>query len=249
MSDNPNDLRYSRHLALPEFGIEAQAQLAGARVLIVGLGGLGSPAAIYLAAAGTGTLLLNDFDKVDLSNLQRQILYHTADVGKAKTDSAAASVKALNPECRIEIIGQRLSGDELEETIAGVDLVLDGSDNFGTRFAVNAACVRTGTPLISGAAIRFDGQLTTFMPRDPVSPCYACLYQEADEELENCRSNGVLAPLTGVIGSMMAVEAMKLITGIGAPLTGRLLQYDARSATIRTTALKRDPACPVCSKR
>lgn len=249
MSDNPHDLRYSRQLALPEFGAEAQARLTNARVLIVGLGGLGSPASIYLAAAGIGTLLLNDFDKVDLSNLQRQILYHTGNVGQAKTDAAAATLSALNPECRIEKIGRRLSGDELEETIAGVDVVLDGSDNFGTRFAVNAACVQTGTPLVSGAAIRFDGQLTTFVPRDPVSPCYACLYQEADEELENCRSNGVLGPLTGVIGSMMAVEAMKLITGIGNSLAGRLLQYDARRATIRTTILKRDPACPVCSKR
>ena len=249
MSDNPHDLRYSRHLALPEFGAEAQARLTDARVLIVGLGGLGSPAAIYLAAAGVGKLILNDFDKVDLSNLQRQILYHTADVGQPKTDTAAANIEALNPECRIDRIDHRMSADELDETVAGADVVLDGSDNFGTRFAVNAACVRTGTPLVSGAAIRFEGQLTTFIPQDPASPCYACLYQETDEEMENCRSNGVLAPLTGVIGSMMAVEAIKLITGIGETLAGRLLQYDARRATIRTTILKRDPACPVCNKR
>jgi molybdopterin-synthase adenylyltransferase len=243
------NLRYSRHLALPEFGAEGQARVTAARVLVVGLGGLGSPAAMYLAAAGVGTLILNDFDKVDLSNLQRQLLHRNADVGHAKTDSAAATIAALNPGCRLERLAQRLSGAELETTIAGVDVVLDGSDNFGTRFAVNATSVHTGTPLVSGAAIRYEGQLTTFVPRDPVSPCYACLYQEGDEAPENCRSNGVLAPLTGVIGSMMAVEVLKLITGIGDTLSGRLLQYDARRATIRTTILKRDPACPVCSKR
>lgn len=242
-------LRYSRHLALPEFGSEGQARLGAAQVLIVGLGGLGSPAALYLAAAGIGTLVLNDFDKVDLSNLQRQILHRTADIGKLKTDSAANAIATLNADCRIERIDRRLAADELRGTIAGVDVVLDGSDNFGTRFAVNSACVGTGTPLVSGAAIRYEGQLTTFVPRDPESPCYACLYEESDEELENCRSNGVLAPLTGVIGSMMAAEAIKLITGIGEPLCGRLLQYDARDATIRFTNIKRDPACPVCSTR
>jgi molybdopterin-synthase adenylyltransferase len=243
------DLRYSRHLALPEFGAEAQARVSAARVLLVGLGGLGSPAAMYLAAAGVGTLLLNDFDSVDLSNLQRQLLYRSSDVGQTKIESAALNIKALNPECRVECFAQRLNDAELQTAVASADVVLDGSDNFGTRFAVNAACVSTGTPLVSGAAIRYEGQLTTFVPREPSSPCYACLYQESDEELEDCRSNGVLAPLTGVIGSMMATEALKLITGIGDTLSGRLLQYDARSATIRTTILKRDPACPVCSQR
>jgi molybdopterin-synthase adenylyltransferase len=251
MPDTPDshDLRYSRHLALPEFGAEAQARLGAARVLLVGLGGLGSPAAMYLAAAGVGTLLLNDFDTVDLSNLQRQLLYRKTDVGHTKVDSAAATIAGLNPKCRVEKFAQRLSETELSALLTNVDVVLDGSDNFGTRFAVNTGCIHTGTPLISGAAIRYEGQLTTFLSRDPASPCYACLYQEGDEELENCRSNGVLAPLTGVIGSMMAVEGIKLVTGIGETLCGRLLQYDARSATIRTTILKRDPACPVCSKR
>ncbi|HEX5339441.1 MAG TPA: molybdopterin-synthase adenylyltransferase MoeB [Gammaproteobacteria bacterium] len=249
MSDpTRHDLRYSRHLALPEFGAAGQARLAAARVLLVGLGGLGSPATLYLAAAGVGTLVLNDFDNVDLSNLQRQIAHRTADIGRAKTASATTNLRALNPDCRVECLDRRLSGAELETAIAGVDVVLDGSDNFGTRFAVNAACVHAGTPLVSGAAIRYTGQLTTFIPRNPASPCYACLYQEGDEELDNCRSNGVLAPLTGVIGSMMAVETLKLITGVGTTLSGRLLQYDARDATIRFTRLKRDPACPVCSK-
>lgn len=248
-TDNPSDLRYSRHLALPEFGAAGQTRVANARVLIVGLGGLGSPAAMYLAAAGIGSLLLNDFDNVDLSNLQRQILYRTTDVGHAKTDSAAGAVHDLNPDCHVETIDHRMSATELDKVITGVTVVLDGSDNFGTRFAVNAACVRSGTPLVSGAAIRYEGQLTSFIPGNAASPCYACLYQEGDEEMENCRSNGVLAPLTGVIGSMMAVEAIKLISGVGEPLCGRLLQYDARQATIRFTNLKRDPACPVCSKR
>jgi len=248
-TNDTHELRYSRHLALPDFGADAQAQLADARVLIVGLGGLGSPAAMYLAAAGIGTLLLNDYDRVDLSNLQRQILHHTDDVGHGKTASAAATITALNPDCKLELLDKRLNEHELETTIRAADVVLDGSDNFGTRFAVNAACVHTGTPLVSGAAIRYDGQLTTFVPRDPRSPCYACLYEESDEEMEDCRSNGVLAPLTGVIGSMMAVEALKLITGIGETLCGRLLQYDARQATIRFTTIKRDPACPVCRQR
>ncbi|MGH8373342.1 MAG: HesA/MoeB/ThiF family protein [Gammaproteobacteria bacterium] len=251
MPDTPDshDLSYSRHLALPEFGAEGQAHVVAARMLLVGLGGLGSPAAMYLAAAGVGTLLLNDFDTVDLSNLQRQLLYRRTDVGHTKVDSAAASIAGINPKCRVEKLAQRLSETELQALLANVDVVLDGSDNFGTRFVVNAACMHTGTPLVSGAAIRYEGQLTTLVPRDPASPCYACLYQEGDEELENCGSNGVFAPLTGVIGSMMAVEALKLITGIGDTLTGRLLQYDARGATIRTTILKRDPACPVCSQR
>lgn len=249
MTETSNTLRTSRHLALPDFGAAGQARLAAARFLIVGLGGLGSPAAMYLAAAGAGMLLLNDFDTVDASNLQRQLLHGAADIGRAKTDSAAETLRALNPDCHIECITARLDAAELAAVLARVDVALDGSDNFGTRFAVNAACVRTGKPLVSGAAIRYQGQLTVFEPREPSSPCYACLYQEGDEELENCRANGVLAPLTGVIGSMMAVEAIKLVTGVGESLRGRLLQYDARDATLRFTNLKRDPACPVCATR
>ena len=242
-------LRYSRHLVLPAFGAAGQERLARATVLLIGLGGLGSPAALYLAAAGVGRLLLNDFDRVDLSNLQRQLLYTEADLGTAKTTAAAAALGALNPDCKLEALDGRLDGQTLAAAVQRADVVLDGSDNFGTRFAVNAACVAAKTPLVSGAAIRYEGQLTVFDTRDPASPCYACLYEEGCEELENCRQNGVLAPLTGVIGSLMAVEAVKLITSIGKPILGRLLRFDALSGEMRYTGFERDPACPVCSRR
>ena len=241
-------LRYSRHLTLPEFGTAAQERLAAATVLVLGLGGLGSPAALYLAAAGVGRLLLNDFDQVDASNLQRQILYRTRDVGHPKTQAAADALAALNPDCRLERLEGRLDAEALTASLNGIDVALDGSDNFGTRFAVNAACVAAGVPLVSAAAIRYQGQLAVFDPRHTGSGCYACLYEEGGEELEDCQRNGVLAPLTGVMGSLMAVEAMKLLTGVGQPLTGRLLRYDARSGETRYSTLKRDPACPVCSR-
>lgn len=242
-------LRYSRHLALPDFGAPAQQKLAEASVLVLGLGGLGSPAALYLASAGVGRLLLNDFDRVDLSNLQRQLLYRESDAGRPKTEAAAAALTALNPACKLERLEGRLDAPALADVLERCDLVLDGSDNFGTRFAVNQACITARKPLVSGAALRYAGQLSVFDPRDDLSPCYACLYPEGGEELEDCRQNGVLAPLTGVIGSLMAVEALKLLTGVGAPLVGRLLRYDALSGEMRYTAVKRDPACPVCSQR
>jgi len=246
MDTDNHSLRYSRHLALPDFGAAGQEKLAHTRVLIVGLGGLGSPAALYLAAAGVGTLVLNDFDRVDLSNLQRQILYASADIGTAKTTAAAGTLNALNPDCRLELLDRRLDETELQATIKNVNVVLDGSDNFGTRFAVNAACVGARKPLISGAAIRYQGQLTVFDARNSNSPCYACLYPEGGEQLENCRSNGILAPLVGVIGSLMAVEVIKLITGIGQPLIGRLWRLDAVTSEAFISQLHRDPACPVC---
>ena len=241
-------LRYSRHLALPEFGAAAQDKLGAASVLLLGLGGLGSPAALYLAAAGVGRLLLNDFDKVDGSNLQRQILYGDAAVGRPKTEVAAAAVTALNPACRTETLDGRLDETALAQVLACVDLVLDGSDNFGTRFAVNAACVTARKPLVSGAAIRYEGQLLVFDLR-PASPCYACLYEESGEGLEDCRRNGVLGPVPGVVGSLMAVEAVKLLSGVGRPLMGQLLRYDARAGLFQASPFGRDPACPVCSRR
>jgi len=249
MATDNHSVRFSRHLALPGFGVAGQEKLAEARILIVGLGGLGSPAALYLAAAGVGTLLLNDFDRVDVSNLQRQILYASADAGAAKTTAAAGTLNALNPECRLELLDRRLEERELQTVVQNIDVVLDGSDNFGTRFAVNAACVRARRPLISGAAIRYEGQVTVFDARESSSPCYACLYPESTEALENCRSNGILAPLVGVIGSLMAIEAIKLITGIGRPLVGRLWRLDARTSESSISQLKRDPACLVCGMR
>lgn len=251
MDDRSADwrLRYSRHLALPDFGAAAQERLTASSVLVVGLGGLGTPAALYLVAAGVGRMFLNDFDTVDASNLQRQILYRDGDVGLPKTEAAVEALAALNPECRLERLEGRLDAAALADILGKVDLVLDGSDNFGTRFAVNAACVAARKPLISGAAIRYDGQLAVFDSRDAASPCYACLYEEGGEELEDCQRNGVLAPLTGVLGSLMAVEALKLLTGVGRPLTARLMRYDALSGESRYTSLKRDPACPVCSHR
>ncbi|HSN17887.1 MAG TPA: molybdopterin-synthase adenylyltransferase MoeB [Gammaproteobacteria bacterium] len=247
--DKDWQLRYSRHLALPEFGAAAQERLAGSSALMLGLGGLGSPAALYLAAAGIGRLLLNDFDKVDASNLQRQILYRSADLGRSKVRAAMDALARLNPDCTLEAVEGRLDAAALVTLVEGVDVVLDGSDNFGTRFAINAACVAAKKPLISGAAIRYEGQLAVFDPRDPGSACYACLYEEGGEQLEDCQRNGVLAPVTGVIGSFMAVETIKLLTGVGRPLTGRLLRYDALSGETRYTTFKRDAACPVCSRR
>jgi molybdopterin-synthase adenylyltransferase len=241
-----NNLRYSRHLALPGFGAAGQEKLARARILIIGLGGLGSPAALYLAGAGAGTLVLNDFDRVDVSNLQRQILYSSSDVGVAKTTAAARALDILNPECQLEVLDRRLGEKELQSVVKNVDVILDGSDNFGTRFAVNTACVRARKPLVSGAAIRYTGQLIVFDMRDTNSPCYACLYPESNEALENCRSNGILGPLAGVIGSLMAMEAVKLLTGVGRPLTGRLWRLDAMTSKSFISQVKRDPACPVC---
>ena len=249
MNASDYKLRYSRHLALPEFGATGQEKLGKARVLILGLGGLGSPAALYLAASGVGTLMLNDFDRVDLSNLQRQILYASADAGRAKTESAADRLAVLNPDCRLELLDRRLLDKDLQTVVGHADVVLDGSDNFGTRFAVNAACVAARKPLVSGAAIRYEGQMTVFDARDAASPCYACLYPESGEELENCRNNGILAPVVGVIGSFMALEAVKLITGVGTPLTGRLLRLNAKTGELAITSVKRDPACPVCRSR
>jgi adenylyltransferase/sulfurtransferase len=246
-TDSDWKLRYSRHLALPGFGPEGQEKLGRGCVLVVGLGGLGSPAALYLAAAGVGRLLLNDFDRVDMSNLQRQILYGDAAIDKPKTAAAAAALHAANPGCKIETLEGRLDAAALAQAVTGTDLVLDGSDNFGTRFAVNQACVKARKPLVSGAALRYEGQVTVFDPRAPASPCYACLYDEMGEELENCRQNGVLSPLTGVIGSLMAVEAVKLLSGAGVPLTGKLLLFDAATGEVRHSLIRKDPACPVCS--
>jgi adenylyltransferase/sulfurtransferase len=239
-------LRYSRQIMLPQIDAEGQQRLSDARVLIVGLGGLGSAASIYLCAAGVGHLTLADFDKVDLSNLQRQIVHGTADIGRKKTDSAADRLRALNPDVRLQLIDRVLEGEELREAVSRADVVVDGSDNFRTRFAINEACVRTGTPLVSGAAIRFEAQVSVFDARDPDSPCYRCLYGEDAAEDLSCAANGVMAPLLGIVGSIQAAEAMKLIMEVGRPLKGRLVLFDALAMEWHSAVLNRDPDCPVC---
>jgi len=243
-------LRYSRHILLGEFGVEAQEKLLSASVLIIGAGGLGSPAALYLAAAGVGTLTLADGDAVDLTNLQRQILHTTRSVGMPKAESGKAALTQINPEVRVVPVPRRLAGDELERLVAASDVVLDCSDNFETRHAVNRACVRHLRPLVSGAAVRFDGQVSVFDLRDRASPCYGCLFPE-DAELEEmrCAVMGVFAPLTGIVGTIQAAEALKLITGVGTTLAGRLLLIDALSMEWRSVKLARDPGCPVCATR
>lgn len=248
--DDHQLLRYSRHILLPEIGIEGQQRLLDAHVLLIGAGGLGSPAAMYLAAAGIGTLTICDGDSVDLTNLQRQIVHRETAVGEKKVDSARATLLGLNPGIRIHAVAERVSGDRLRALVEAADVVLDGCDNFETRHAVNRACVRAGKPLVSGAGIRFDGQLAVFDLRRADSPCYACLFPE-DGEMEEmrCAVMGVFAPLVGIIGAMQAAEALKLAAGAGEVLSGRLLLLDALTMDLRTVSLKRDPACPVCAAR
>jgi molybdopterin/thiamine biosynthesis adenylyltransferase len=239
-------LRYNRQIMLPQIGYEGQQRLAGARVLLIGLGGLGSPAAMYLAAAGTGHLVLVDFDTVELTNLQRQIVHRTADIGEHKAVSAKNNLLAINPEIRIDALTHALDADELEAQVRQADVVIDACDNYATRFEINAACVRQRTPLVSGAAIRLEGQLSVFDKRDSDSPCYNCLYPQAGEDEETCSNSGVLAPVVGIIGSIQALEAIKLICDIGETLHGRVLILDALTLQWRTMKLRRDPACPVC---
>ncbi|WP_027856812.1 molybdopterin-synthase adenylyltransferase MoeB [Marinobacterium jannaschii] len=239
-------LRYSRQIMLPEVDIDGQEAWLRARVLIIGLGGLGSPVAMYLAAAGVGELVLVDDDHVELTNLQRQIVHTTATIGEPKVESAAHALAQLNPEVKVRAINRRLDQAELAEQVAAVDLVVDCTDNFGTRFAINAACVAHLKPLVSGAAIRMEGQVAVYDPRQPDSPCYQCLYKEGEEEGLTCSESGVLAPLVGIIGSVQAMEALKVLAGIGKPLVGKLLLLDGRSMEWRSLKLRKDNACPVC---
>ena len=248
--DDAQLLRYSRHILLNEFGPDAQQKFTAANVLIVGMGGLGTPAAQFLAAAGVGTITICDADHVDLTNLQRQILYATADIGARKVDAAAQRLSAINPDVRIERIPARVGPDTLAPLVAAADVVLDGCDNFATRHAVNRACVAAGKPLVSGAAIRFDGQIAVFDTRDALSPCYHCLFGEGEEiEETRCATMGVFAPLTGIVGATQAAEALKLIAGVGESLAGRLLLIDALAMRWREMRVPRDPECPVCSLR
>jgi adenylyltransferase/sulfurtransferase len=242
-------LRYSRQILLPQIDIDGQEQLLAARALIIGAGGLGSPAAMYLAAAGVGHIVITDPDSVELSNLQRQLLHHDNDIGRNKADSAEDSLKQVNPEIRVSPVATALQGDALDEEVRLADVVLDCSDNFATRFAVNHACVTHRTPLVSGAAIRMEGQLAVFDSRRENSPCYHCLYKEGEEADQTCSDNGVLSPLVGIIGSLQALEAIKVIAAVGETLAGRLLVFDGFRHEWRTLILKKDPACSICSSK
>lgn len=239
-------LRYSRQILLPQLGIEGQQKINAAHVLIIGLGGLGSPVAMYLCAAGVGQLTLVDFDRVDLSNLQRQILHRSENIGHPKVISAANNLAQLNDETRIHCINKKLDEAELGQRVSEADVVVDATDNFDIRFAINRACVAHRKPLVSGAAIRMEGQVSVFDLRDAQSPCYRCLYEEQGQVAETCSENGVLAPMVGIIGSIQALETLKLIAGIGETLTGRLLITDGLHQEWRSMKLRKDPVCPVC---
>jgi len=241
--DDAHLRRYSRHILLPAIDIAGQQKLLDSKVLVIGLGGLGSPLAMYLASSGVGHLTLVDHDRVELTNLQRQIVHDTESLGTEKVESAARRLRALNPEIAVDTVNRKLEGEALLAAVRTADVVIDGSDNFATRYIVNAACVKAGRPLVTGAVARFEGQVTVIVPG---GPCYRCLYPESDAPEEPCATFGVLAPAAGVIGSLMAVETLKLIMGIGESLAGRLVLYDALRAEWREVSLKKDPACPVC---
>lgn len=242
-------LRYSRHILLDEWGVAGQERLAASHALIIGAGGLGCPAALFLASAGVGTLTIADHDRVDLTNLQRQIAHETASVGELKVESLARRLRALNPRVNVETIAQKLEGDALTRAVAQADVVLDCTDRFTTRHAINRACVAAKKPLVSGAAIRFDGQVSVFDPRAETSPCYHCVYPETtDFEETACAEMGVFAPLVGIIGSLQAAEALKLLASLdGAEtLCGRLLTIDVKTMEVTTLRVKRDAHCTVC---
>ena len=242
-------LRYSRHILLDALGIEGQQRILDSHALVVGAGGLGSPAALYLASAGIGTLTLVDNDTVDLTNLQRQILHTEARVGLPKVESGKQALAAVNPAVNVIPVQKRLAGAELEALVATADIVLDCTDNFATRHAINRACVAHRKPLVSGAAVRFDGQISVYDLRRDDAPCYHCLFPEAEDVEEvRCAVMGVFAPLTGIVGTMQAAEALKLAAGIGESLTGRLLLLDALSMEWRNVRFRRDPDCAVCGK-
>ena len=243
-------LRYSRHILLDELGIEGQQRLLAAHALVIGAGGLGSPAALYLATAGVGTITIVDDDTVDLTNLQRQIVHDTSRIGRPKAESAAQTLQAINPGVRVKALCERADATRLLALVAEVDVVVDCSDNFATRHGVNAACVARQKPLVSGAAIGFDGQVSVYDTRDAANPCYACLFPpETVFEEARCATMGVFAPLVGIIGSLQAAEALKLLANVGTSLAGRLQMLDARTMEWTEIAMARTPGCPVCSKR
>ncbi|MGE0860075.1 MAG: ThiF family adenylyltransferase [Gammaproteobacteria bacterium] len=239
-------LRYSRQILLPEIDIDGQNTLIESSVLLIGLGGLGSPIAMYLAAAGVGRLVLVDHDHVELSNLQRQIVHGTADLKRPKVESARDRIAALNPHTRVEPLARRLEDADFDQLLPGIDVVVDATDNFETRFLINRACARHRKPLVSGAAIRFEGQVTVFHPGTEGSPCYRCLFNDDQAGGQTCAQTGVVAPLLGIIGSVQAMETLKVLMGLGTDLTGRLLLLDALEMEWHTMKFRRDPRCPVC---
>lgn len=243
---DPQLLRYNRQIVLPEIGIEGQQRLLESHVLLIGLGGLGSPLAMYLATCGVGRLVLADPDRVELANLQRQILYGTSSVGHAKTEEARRVVEELNPEIRIDTVAEYLKGDLLREQVQAADLVVDATDNFETRLAINQACVKSATPLVSGAVIRMEGQVAVFRNREQGDACYQCLFGDEPVPEEGCSETGVLGPVAGAVASVQAVEAIKCLLSIGKPLYNRLLLYDAREAQWRVVELIADEECPIC---
>ncbi len=243
-------LRYSRHILLDEIGIDGQHRLLAGHALVIGAGGLGSPVALFLGTAGVGRITLVDDDTVDLTNLQRQIAHRMDRIGMPKVTSAAQSILAINPEVEVTTIARRADADALDKLVAQADVVLDCSDNFATRHAVNAACVRHGKPLVSGAAIGFDAQISVYDTRRPENPCYACVFpQEATHEETRCATMGVFAPLVGIVGTMQAAEALKLLAGVGTSLAGRLQMLDARTMEWSEIRLPRQSGCPVCGHR
>ena len=239
-------LRYSRQIMLPEFDVAGQEALLNASALVIGLGGLGSPVALYLAAAGVGTLTLVDHDTVDLSNLQRQIIHDQGSLHHAKVASAAARVHAVNPDTQVRTIAAKLDGEPLAAAVVEADVVVDGTDNFAARYAINAACVAAAKPLVSGAAMRMEGQVAVFDSRREDSPCYRCLYADASDVALNCAENGVATPLVGIVGCVQAMEAIKVIAGVGEPLIGHVLCLDAKRMEWRKLKLDRNRHCATC---
>jgi molybdopterin/thiamine biosynthesis adenylyltransferase len=241
-----NALRFSRQLSLPQIGSAGQARLANSAVLIVGLGGLGSAASLYAANSGIGHLLINDFDRIDITNLPRQILFSPANVGDFKTSTTARALKVRNPDIEITELNQRLRENELGEVIDQCDVILDCTDNFASRTTINKACFVKSKPLVSGAAIRFEGQLTVFRADRSTGPCYNCLYTEEDDNLEDCAGQGILAPVAGTIGCMIATEAIKVLVGLESDLAGKLWAYDGLTGAARAVKIRQRPGCRVC---
>ncbi|WP_165857001.1 HesA/MoeB/ThiF family protein [Marinobacter sp. JSM 1782161] len=239
-------MRYSRQLLLPQLDVAGQIRLKQSRVLVVGAGGLGCPVALYLGGAGVGHLVLADDDRVEIANLQRQVAFRQSDIGASKAESLARQIRGMNPDIQVDAVAERLSGEALAQQVASATLVVDCTDNFDTRFAINRACVEAGVPLVSGAAIRGEGQVSVFDSRSPDRPCYQCLYPDSGDEDLRCSEAGVIGPLVGLIGACQAMEAIKVIAGVGESLTGRLLLLDAWRMEWREMKLARDPACPIC---